>query len=133
MKRIVTQDESKLSSNDLPLQRKLKQAFDACMDTSKAKKAALKPLKDLVDHIKDLMPTTSPGRDGTRRLKQTTISLRKVDGLDDVLAFLTKLGTDALIKLDAIVRSAPSICTLLITSSLTQRTQTSRFWPCLRC
>jgi hypothetical protein len=132
LKQIVTQDESRLPSKDLPLQKMLKQAFDACMDTSLTNEAGLKPLKDLIDHIKDLMPTTSLGRDGSRRLKQTTVALRKVNGLDEVLVFLKRLGTNALIKLDAIVCPFLSRRLLLTHSSLIPSARTSRFWPCLQ-
>ena len=100
---VIHQDESKLSPKDLPLQKKLKQTFDACMDTSEAEKVGLMPLKKLVDHIKMLMPTTSVVRDGTRRLKQTAVTLRQVNGLDASLAFLNQLNIDALIKFDVIV------------------------------
>jgi predicted metalloendopeptidase len=103
LKRIVNQDESKLASKDLPLQKKTKQAFDACMDKAVPRKTGLKPLKELVDHIKEIMPTTSVVRDGARRLKQTAVTLRKVNGLDEALAFLKRLNTDALIKFDVIV------------------------------
>ena len=83
----------------------LKQAFSACMDGSQAREAGLKPIKALVDQIKGLMPTDKPGRDGTRRLKQSVITLRHVKGIDEALAFLKQLDTDALIKLDVIVSS----------------------------
>lgn len=81
----------------------LKKAFSACMDGSQSREAGLKPIKALVDQIKDLMPTNKPGRDGTRRLKQSVITLRHVNGIDEALAFLKQLDTDALIKLDVIV------------------------------
>jgi hypothetical protein len=124
IRHVVTKDDSKLPSKDLVIVKKLQQAFDACMDTSATEKAGLKPLQDVVDHIKELLPTTSLARDGSRRLKQTTITGRRVNGLDEVLTLLKKYGTDALIKLDAIVSSES--CSVDNTDHSTARPKATR-------
>lgn len=92
-----------MPSDALPIHNTLKKAFDACMNKDEAQKTGLEPLKALVDHVKGLMPTTSLGREGARRLKQTAITLGHVNGIDEALTFLKQLGIDALIRMDVIV------------------------------
>ena len=103
-KRIVMLDDSKVPNNDLAILKMLKKAYFACMDHTQARESGLKPLEALVDHIKELLPTSQYGRSGARRLDQSTITtLGRVEGLDKVFVFLKTTGIDTLVKMDVIV------------------------------
>ena len=101
-KRIIQQDDSEVDTEDKPLLKMLRQGYSACMDESRIEKAGLEPLKDLVQHVKELLPTTKPSRADARRLQQSTVT-EPLHSLSRVLAFLEQIGIDALISLQAMV------------------------------
>lgn len=80
------------------LANKLKQAYNACMDKS----AGIKPLKEIVAHIKSLIATKG-ARGGPRRLAAALSAGGPIQGLDDAIAFLMNIDVHALIKLDIAV------------------------------
>lgn len=85
---------------------KLTQAYDACMDTDQAQSVGLKPLKEFVEHIKDLVTPSGP-RGGPRRLHTPVLGgVSPIKGLNDALAFLTSIDTEALVKLDIVVSAS---------------------------
>jgi hypothetical protein len=82
----------------------LKQVYSACIHHKHSHKAGMEDLSDLVDHIKDLLPSLGPGRASTSRMQYFTHPrVQIIQGLDGVMALLKKLGVDTLLKLDVLV------------------------------
>lgn len=66
--------------------------------------SGLKPLKDVIETVKDLLPTTSPSKGDARRSLQSTLGIaQSMKDLHKVLVFVKQLGVDTLIRFEVVV------------------------------
>ena len=100
-KRILEQPTPAIPAKDKVLTKMLQKAYGACMEPLQT---GLKPLKDVVDNIKKMIPTSNSSRGGPRRLHQGVLGgTNVIDGLDDALTDLLEIGIDTLLHLDVVV------------------------------
>ncbi len=88
-----------VASSEKSIFSKLKDDYDACLDTNSISSAGLKPLKEITEKIKELMSKHEPVLPGTRSSFQvsTAASTIAVESLTDALAYLIETGVAALV------------------------------------